>query len=191
MSVKGPFMSLDTDFHMIKITVLQSSYTAHRISKSSGSLWHLDSSKLKYQSEKNQYHIFKSRACRLSVEGEASDAGQGSCLRSASPNKMHSRCGVCRVWTLFTSFFGRSVGGAGSTLVTLQKIRKIVLIRSLRLRTFYGPEMYSTFGNSCLQEDRKARKRQFRKPVRTKALIKRGTHNISGFFHGLTSQKEI
>jgi hypothetical protein len=66
----------------------------HIGSKSSGSPWHLDSSKLKYRSEKNQYHILKSRARRLSVEGEASDAGQGSRIRSASPNKMHSRCGV-------------------------------------------------------------------------------------------------
>lgn len=52
--------------------------------------------------------MFKSRAFRLSVEGEASDAGQGLRIRSASPNKMHSRCDVPSL-DAFTSFFGGSV----------------------------------------------------------------------------------
>jgi hypothetical protein len=122
---------------MIKITVLKSSYTTHWISKSSGSPWHLDSSKLKYRFEKNQYHILKSRVLRLSIEGEASDAGQGSRIRSASSNKMHSRCGVPSV-DAFTSFFGRSVGWSRLQSSDSTENPQNCSHKS----TFCGPEMY-------------------------------------------------
>jgi len=119
MSVKGPFMSLNTDFHMIKMTVLNVIlYNASDIKKFGVSL---ASGQLKIEVPVREESISHFEiTCFPFVRRRRGFRRRGHASAPLHPTKCTLGV-VCRVWMLSQAFSAVLWGGAGSTPVTLQK----------------------------------------------------------------------